>query len=350
MAFLDIEPRIYSLYVTDKDLSSGKYGPDYHFDVKNKTFLREKLFQIMGTIGTMNIKPEDYETGNPYLAETYFKQHGLNEDVSIMEVSEINIQKIFKLEARRYSRVGLLDTNILFCLMEQGRESHKTLVTATRGGDLLSDDQKKELGDDINYAQLAHSQLICRNIPIAVKLAYNYTLVGNFYRDLQEMIAVANLNLINAVDRYSFRFISDKTGEPGKFSTFAYRIIELGFIDYMDKTADMSVAFSIEDIIGRHSGDFIESSYFMVDHSFEGNPRNSDDIIDSENKVREMLDMFDKDDQKIVTLRFGIGGKYEMTPEEVAGVLGISEIKVKDRLKEIISKCQRKYIHSQKHS
>lgn len=178
------------------------------------------------------------------------------------------------------------------------------------------------------------SELIEHNLRLVAYIAKKFDNTGVGAEDL---ISIGTIGLIKAVNT----FRADKNT---KLATYASRCIENEILMYLRKTANQRAEVSIDE---------------PLNTDWDGNELLLSDILgtDPESVMRPVEDDAEKTllldflrrlsarEQEIISMRYGIGGKDEMTQKEVADALGISqsyisrlEKKILCRLKKEMSK------------
>ena len=180
----------------------------------------------------------------------------------------------------------------------------------------------------------ARDKLIEHNLRLVVFLAKKYE---NTRVDLEDLVSIGTIGLIKGIKTYS----SDKNI---KLATYASRCIDNEILMYLRKNKRIKTEIS-----------FDESLSFDAD----GNELKLEDILGTDadivtkgleketekELVMEEINKLNDRDKEIITLRYGLNGKKEMTQKDVADLLGISqsyisriEKKVIKRLKNLV-KC-----------
>ena len=199
----------------------------------------------------------------------------------------------------------------------------------------LSPEKEAELVERYTgVEQDIRSQLIEHNLRLVVYIAKKFDNTGVGTEDL---ISIGTIGLIKAVNT----FRADKNT---KLATYASRCIENEILMHLRKTVNQRTEVSIDE---------------PLNTDWDGNELLLSDILgtDADSVIRPieddaerslLLDFLSKlsvREQEIISMRYGIGGKDEMTQKEVADALGISqsyisrlEKKILCRLKKELSK------------
>lgn len=178
----------------------------------------------------------------------------------------------------------------------------------------------------------AKDKLIEHNLRLVVFLAKKYE---NTRVDLEDLVSIGTIGLIKGINTY-------KSDKNIKLATYASRCIDNEILMYLRKNKKIRTEVS-----------FDESLSFDPD----GNELHLEDVLgtDSDIVTKGIEEETEKDmvmqeisklpsrDREIIILRYGLGGKEELTQKEVAEILGISqsyisriEKKVIRRLKNLV--------------
>ena len=191
--------------------------------------------------------------------------------------------------------------------------------------------KKLEEGED---AETVKAKLIEHNLRLVVYISQKFENTGV---DADDLISIGTIGLIKAIG--SFR-----TDKNIKLATYASRCIENEILMYLRRTVKLKSEISFDE---------------PLNTDFEGNELLLSDILGTDCEtvyggvesnvekelLRDALKKLPDREQKIMYMRFGLGGGEEMTQKDVADALGISqsyisrlEKKIIERLKKEISK------------
>ena len=198
--------------------------------------------------------------------------------------------------------------------------------------DKLPEPLSKE--EEIKYVELsmagdefARNKLIEHNLRLVVFLAKKYENTGV---DLEDLVSIGTIGLIKGVNTY-------KLDKNIKLATYASRCIDNEILMFLRKNKRRRGEVSFEDSLSYDS---------------EGNELHLEDILGTADDVvtrpleeeiekkilyQELTKLNDRD-KEIMTLRYGLFGKKEMTQKEVAQSLGISQSYISRIEKKVISK------------
>ena len=173
----------------------------------------------------------------------------------------------------------------------------------------------------------ARNILIEHNLRLVVFLSKKYENTGV---DLEDLVSIGTIGLIKGVNTY-------KLDKNIKLATYASRCIDNEILMFLRKNKRRKGEVSFEDSLSYDS---------------EGNELHLEDILGTDETIvtrpieeelekkilyTELSNLNDRDKQ-IMTLRYGLLGKKEMTQKEVAETLGISQSYISRIEKKVINK------------
>ena len=155
---------------------------------------------------------------------------------------------------------------------------------------------------------------------------------------IEDLISIGTIGLIKAVNTYR----SDKNT---KLATYASRCIENEILMVLRKNAGQRSEVSIDE---------------PLNTDWDGNELLLSDILGTEPDcvMRPVEDDADREmlaqsirrltprEQQIITMRFGLGGRDELTQKEVADIMGISQSYISRLEKRIISRLKKEMTRS----
>ena len=176
----------------------------------------------------------------------------------------------------------------------------------------------------------ARNALIEHNLRLVVYIAKRFENTGI---NIEDLISIGTLGLIKAINT----FCIDKNI---KLATYASRCIENEILMYIRKTSGKHCEMSIDEPL---NVDWDGNELLLSDIlGSDEEPAVASIMKEEENAaIYAAVNSLDERERQIVTLRFGLYGKEEMTQKDVATLLGISqsyisrlEKKIIDRLRE----------------
>ena len=204
-----------------------------------------------------------------------------------------------------------------------GAETLPPPLTAEEETDILS-----RLDEDESLRRV----LVERNLRLVVYIARKFENTGV---GLEDLISIGTIGLIKAANT----FRADKNI---KLATYASRCIENEILMYIRKSQNQKLELSLEAPL---SADWDGNELILSDVLGSDEENVGKRLEDEEEKsvIAEAVALLGDREREIIELRFGIGGRREMTQKEVADMLGISqsyisrlEKKTINRLKEQI--------------
>ena len=174
--------------------------------------------------------------------------------------------------------------------------------------------------------------LVERNLRLVVYIARKFENTGV---GLEDLISIGTIGLIKAANT----FRADKNI---KLATYASRCIENEILMYIRKSQNQKLELSLEAPL---SADWDGNELILSDVLGSDEENVGKRLEDEEEKsvIAEAVALLGDREREIIELRFGLGGRREMTQKEVADMLGISqsyisrlEKKTINRLKEQI--------------
>ena len=204
-----------------------------------------------------------------------------------------------------------------------GAETLPPPLTAEEETDILS-----RLDEDESLRRV----LVERNLRLVVYIARKFENTGV---GLEDLISIGTIGLIKAANT----FRADKNI---KLATYASRCIENEILMYIRKSQNQKLELSLEAPL---SADWDGNELILSDVLGSDEENVGKRLEDEEEKsvIAEAVALLGDREREIIELRFGLGGRREMTQKEVADMLGISqsyisrlEKKTINRLKEEI--------------
>lgn len=190
---------------------------------------------------------------------------------------------------------------------------------------LTPDEEQETVRMFLSGDENARLKLIEHNLRLVVYIAKKFDNTGV---DMDDLVSIGTIGLIKAVGSYN----PDKNI---KLATFASRCIENEILMHLRKTSKTRAEISLDEPLN-------------VD--WEGNMLLLSDIlgtdadcvyndVESSDECRILRNTFDKlppRERQILSLRFGLYGKEEMTQKEIADMMGISQSYISRLEKKIV--------------
>lgn len=173
----------------------------------------------------------------------------------------------------------------------------------------------------------AKNKLIEHNLRLVVYLSKKY---DNTKIDLEDLVSIGTIGLIKGISTY-------KVDKNIKLATYASRCIDNEILMYLRKNKKRNADVSLEESLSYDS---------------EGNELHLEDILGTEDDIvtkniedddmkktlMEEINKLPKRDKEIISLRYGLFGKKEITQKELAKKLNISQSYISRIEKKVIKK------------
>ena len=172
--------------------------------------------------------------------------------------------------------------------------------------------------------------LIERNLRLVAYIARRFENTGI---NIEDLISIGTIGLIKAVNTYR----SDKNI---KLATYASRCIENEILMHIRKIAGQKAEVSLDEPINTDwdGNELLLSDVLGTDGDIVMRPMEEDA---EQQLLREALARLPERERRIVSLRFGLGGRPEKTQKEVADLLGISQSYISRLEKRIMQRLRR---------
>lgn len=192
---------------------------------------------------------------------------------------------------------------------------------------LNSEDETKYVSLAVNKDEEARNKLIEHNLRLVVFLAKKYDNTGV---DLEDLVSIGTIGLIKGVNTYQ----NDKNI---KLATYVSRCIDNEILMFLRKNKKRKGEVSFEDSLSYdaegnelHLEDILGTDANVVSKGIE-------DETDKRLLYQELAKLNDRD-KEIISLRYGLFNKKEMTQKDVASLLGISQSYISRIEKKVLKK------------
>lgn len=175
--------------------------------------------------------------------------------------------------------------------------------------------------------------LIERNLRLVVYLARRFENTGI---NMEDLISIGTIGLIKAINT----FRADKNI---KLATYASRCIENEILMYLRKNSAQRTEISFDEPLSTDwdGKELLLSDVLGTDGDTVMRPIEAD--VDRK-LLQDAVGKLSSREQDIISLRFGLGGKKEMTQKEVADRMGISQSYISRLEKRIILRLKREIL------
>ncbi len=175
--------------------------------------------------------------------------------------------------------------------------------------------------------ETARARLIEHNLRLVVFIARRFENTGI---PLEDLISIGTIGLIKAVGTFD----PDK---KIKLATYASRCIENEILMFLRKTNKLRLEVSLDEPL---KTDW-DGNELLLSDVLGTQPDTVSQNLEQEierDLLRDALSHLGAREKRIITLRFGLSGREEMTQKEVADLLGISQSYISRLEKRILSR------------
>ena len=179
----------------------------------------------------------------------------------------------------------------------------------------------------------ARQTLIERNLRLVVYIARRFENTGI---NIEDLISIGTIGLIKAINT----FRADKNI---KLATYASRCIENEILMYLRKISSQRTEVSLDEPLNTDwdGKELLLSDVLGTEGDVVMRPIEAD--VDRK-LLRDAVAKLSGREQEIITMRFGLGGRRELTQKEVADRLGISQSYISRLEKRIITRLRREIV------
>ncbi len=181
--------------------------------------------------------------------------------------------------------------------------------------------------DDIKQVLIEH------NLRLVVYIARKFENTGI---GIEDLISIGTIGLIKSVNTF-------RADKKTKLATYASRCIENEILMYLRKSSNQRTEVSIDEPLNTDwDGNELLLSDILgtePDHVM----KIVEDEVDKKLLWESVMDLSERD-RRIISMRFGLGRKNEMTQKEVADAMGISQSYISRLEKRIISRLKKEMI------
>lgn len=179
------------------------------------------------------------------------------------------------------------------------------------------------------HDESARARLIEHNLRLVVFIARRFENTGV---PLEDLISIGTIGLIKAVGTFD----PDKRI---KLATYGSRCIENEILMFLRKQGKLRLEVSLDEPL---KTDW-DGNELLLSDVLGTQPDTVSQNLEQEIErelLRDALSHLGAREKRIITLRFGLGGRAEMTQKEVADLLGISQSYISRLEKRILSRLQ----------
>ena len=194
----------------------------------------------------------------------------------------------------------------------------------------LSREDEAALIERIETDEEARQTLVEHNLRLVVYIAKKFE---NTAAGIEDLISIGTIGLMKAINTF-------KSEKQIKLATYASRCIENEILMYIRKSASQRHEMSLDEPlnIDWDGNELLLSDVLGTDGDIVMRPMEEDA---EQQLLREALARLPERERRIVSLRFGLGGRPEKTQKEVADLLGISQSYISRLEKRIMLRLRR---------
>ncbi len=181
-----------------------------------------------------------------------------------------------------------------------------------------------------NGDETVKDALVEHNLRLVVYIARKFE---NTSVDLDDLISIGAIGLIKAVRSF-------KIDKKIKLATYASRCIENEILMHLRRTAKLKAEVSFDEPL---SADFEGNELLLSDVMGTDEDMVYKTLEEKQEKamLKSAIDKLPSREKNIIELRYGLGGKDELTQKEVADLLGISQSYISRLEKKILGKLRK---------
>lgn len=176
----------------------------------------------------------------------------------------------------------------------------------------------------------ARNKLITHNLRLVVYIAKKFE---STKINIEDLISIGSMGLIKGVQTF-------KMEKNIKLATYASRCIENEILMHLRKTQKSRQDVSLDEVLNIDS----EGNEMVLADILCSNEDQALDEMTKEEEEKKLflaIESLSKKEREIISMRYGLFGKDEMTQKEVADYLGISQSYISRLEKKIIDKIRR---------
>lgn len=173
----------------------------------------------------------------------------------------------------------------------------------------------------------ARNKLITHNLRLVVYIAKKFE---STKINIEDLISIGSMGLIKGVQTF-------KMEKNIKLATYASRCIENEILMHLRKTQKSRQDVSLDEVLNIDS----EGNEMVLADILCSNEDQALDEMTKEEEEKKLflaIESLSKKEREIISMRYGLFGKDEMTQKEVADYLGISQSYISRLEKKIIDK------------
>ncbi len=194
--------------------------------------------------------------------------------------------------------------------------------------------EEQDALEGLERGEEAYKQLLIEhNLRLVVYIARRFENTGV---NLEDLISIGTIGLIKAIGTY-------RRDKNIKLATYASRCIENEILMHIRKIAGQKAEVSLDEPINMDydGNELLLSDILGTDEDTVLRPLEDD--VDLQ-LLRQALQQLPQREREIVTMRFGLEGRQELTQKEVAQKLGISQSYISRLEKRIMQRLRKEML------
>lgn len=194
----------------------------------------------------------------------------------------------------------------------------------------LSREIEAELLEKLETDPEARQTLIEHNLRLVVYIAKRFDNTGI---NIEDLISIGTIGLIKAINTF-------RVDKNIKLATYASRCIENEILMYLRKNSNTRTEVSFDEPLNTDwdGKELLLSDIMGTDNDIVMRPLEED--VDRQ-LLHTAVAKLDPRERDIISMRFGLGGRRELTQKEVADHLGISQSYISRLEKRIMARLKR---------
>ena len=179
----------------------------------------------------------------------------------------------------------------------------------------------------------AKQKLVEHNLRLVVYISRRFENTGI---NLEDLISIGTIGLIKAISTY-------RLDKKIKLATYASRCIENEILMFIRKTSNQKGEISLDEPINMDcdGNELLLSDILGTEEDVVFRPLENDVDI---TVLRQVLQQLPDREKELIQMRFGIGGRKELTQKEVAQKMGISQSYISRLEKRIMQRLKKEFI------
>jgi len=206
------------------------------------------------------------------------------------------------------------------------------------GADILPPPLKGQAEEDALEAlsrgeEGARQTLVEHNLRLVVFIARRFETTGI---PLEDLISIGTIGLIKAVNTY-------RPEKKIRLATYGSRCIENEILMHIRKTASQKTEVSLDEPINMDcdGNELLLSDILGTEEDMILRPLEED--VDLQ-VLRQAVQQEPQRERELLQMRYGLGGRKELTQKEVAGKMGISQSYISRMEKKILLRLRKEFL------